>query len=249
MKGTGSEDRLNFDDLFGLLLFVVFIALPALSRLAGSKKKGGGASPGQGGPTTGRPTGPTPTASTARPASTGPGGGMATSASGGDELERRLAEARERVRRALEGPGGSSSSAPASGGSQSSARPAPVSQSTARPATARPSGARPAPVRRTAFVSTDRDDGLLSTPLEPSAAGGLGRSAPRKRSAPFAEAPALQIERPGSRPRSSTRDERSSSAFPTDPETVRSALIWHQVLGEPRARRPRGGRPSTLRSR
>lgn len=231
---------MSFDDLFGLLLFVIFIALPALSRMAGSKKKGGGAAPGQGGPTTGRTVGRTTTASTARPAPSAPAGGTATTAGGGDELERRLAAARERVRRALEGPGGSSS-APASGGSQAPARPATVA----------PTAARPSPVRRTAFVSTDRDDGLLSTPLDPSAAGGLGRgrAAPRTRPAPFSEAPALQVERPGSRPRSSTPDARGSAAFATDPETVRSALIWHQVLGEPRARRPLGGRPSTLRSR
>ncbi len=222
---------MSFDDLFGLLLFVVFIALPALSRMARSKKTGGGASPGQGAPGApgqgvpgqGAPaTGRTPTASTA---------------SGGDELERRLAEARERVRRALDGPGGSSSS-PASGGSTSPARPAPVAQTTARPI----------PVRRTAFVSKDRDDGLLNTPLDPSAAGGLGRgrAAPRTRPAPFSEAPALQVERPGVRSRTGAR---ASVTFATDPETVRSALIWHQVLGEPRARRPLGGRSSTLRSR
>jgi hypothetical protein len=106
-------------------------------------------------------------------------------------------------------------------------------------------------VRRTAFVSTDRDDGLLSTPLDPRAVGGLGRerATARTRPAPFAEAPALQVERPGARTRSGPRDSGATAAFATDPETVRSALIWHQVLGEPRARRPLGGRPSTLRSR
>ncbi len=233
---------MSFDDLFGLLLFVIFIALPALSRLAGSKQKGGGAAPGQGGPATGRTAGRPPTASTARPGPSAPGGGTATTAGGGDELERRLAEARERVRRALEGPGGSSN-APASGGSSS--------QAPARPAPSAQTAPRPTPARRTAFVSTDRDDGLLSTPLDPSAAGGLGRgrAAPRTRPAPFAEAPALQVERPGGRPRTGTGAERVGAAFATDPETVRSALIWHQVLGEPRARRPLGGRPSTLRSR
>ena len=222
---------MSFDDLFGLLLFVVFIALPALSRMAGSKKPGGGAAPGKGAPT----TGPTPTASTAGPAAPAPGGRTATTAGGGDELERRLAEARERVRRALEGPGGASS---VPGGSQTPTRPAPVAKTTTRPT----------PPRRTEFVSRDRDDGLLSTPLDPSAAGGLGRerAGARTRPAPFAEAPALQIERPGARSRSGTR---ASAAFATDPETVRSALIWHQVLGEPRARRPLGGRSSTLRSR
>ncbi len=231
---------MSFDDLFGLLLFVVFIALPALSRMAG-KKKGGGASPGQGGPTpgptTGRTPGRTPTASTARPAASGSGGGTASTAGGGDELERRLAEARERVRRALEGPGGSSSK-PASSTAQAPARPA----STAPQAPAR---------RRGAFVSTDRDDGLLSTPLDPSVAGGLGRgrAAPRAKTTRFDEAPALQVERPGSKPRSAKGGARASATFATDPETVRSALIWHQVLGEPRARRPLGGRPSTLRSR
>jgi hypothetical protein len=234
---------LNFDDLFGLLLFVVFIALPALSRMAGSKKPGGGASPGQGAPTQGTPTqGRTSTASTARPSSPTPGAGTATTAGGGDELERRLAEARERVRRALEGPG-SSSSTPASGGAPSARRPTAPAQAAARP--------KP-PQRRGQFVSKDRDDGLLSTPLDPNAVGMLGgrdRAAPRAKSTRFAEAPALQIERPGARDRSGPRAGRTTGAFATDPETIRAAIVWHQILGEPRARRPLGGRPSTLRSR
>ena len=226
---------MSFDDLFGLLLFVVFIALPALSRMTRSKKPGGGTAPRPGAPATGQ----RPSASTARPASPTPAGGTAT-AGGGDELERRLAEARERVRRALEGPSGSSSS-PASGGSSAPAR----------PTAGAPTPARPTPVRRTAFVSTDRDDGLLSTPLAPSAVGMLGpeRTTPRRRPTAFSEAPALQVERPGVRSRSGPREGRKATAFATDPESVRSAIIWHQVLGEPRARRPLGGRPSTLRSR
>ena len=226
---------MSFDDLFGLLLFVLFIALPALSRMTRSKKPSGGTPTRPGAPATGRGA----TASTARPGAPAPAGGT-TSAGGGDELERRLAEARERVQRALGGPSGSSSG-PASGGSRAPAGPTAVA----------PAPARPTPVRRTAFVSTDRDDGLLSTPLDPRAVGGLGpeRTTPRRRPAPFAEAPALQVERRGGRSRSEPRDDRRAATFATDPETVRSAIIWHQVLGEPRARRPLGGRPSTLRSR
>jgi hypothetical protein len=120
----------------------------------------------------------------------------------------------------------------------------------ARPTPRPPTSARQAPVRRSgAFVSSDRDDGKLSTPLDPAAVGTLGRERAAARGAParFTEAPALQVERPGAR--TGPRAARATATFATDPETIRSAIIWHQVLGEPRARRPLGGRPSTLRSR
>jgi hypothetical protein len=234
---------LSFDDLFGLLLFVVFIALPALSRMTG-KRRGGGASPTPGAPATGRTT----TAST-RPSASAPGGGGATAVPANDELERRLAEARERVRQAVEGQGRASNAPTAGSGSGPAARPPAAAP---RPAAQRPPASAPgsqAQRPRGKFVSADRDDGLLSTPLDPAAIGMLG---PKRAPAPvrttrFAEAPALQVERPGSG--LAARSGRVPGTFATDPDTIRNAIVWHQVLGEPRARRPLGGRPSTLRSR
>jgi hypothetical protein len=236
---------LSFDDLFALILFVVFIAMPALSRLARSRQQGPGAPPGA----PGRPPVPgTGRASTAAgPATTRRSGPSSDPTS---ELEQRLAEARERVRRAM---GGDASTSPAPSGQATppTAAGRPASAPAARPA---PAPARPTPFGRR-LVAGDRDDGLLSTPLASADVASLGRerpagprTAPRAapRSTRFAEAPALQVERPVRAGRAAVP---TTAGFPTDPQTVRSALIWHQVLGEPRARRPLGGRSSTLRSR
>ncbi|MDF1523004.1 MAG: hypothetical protein P1P87_09325, partial [Trueperaceae bacterium] len=156
------------------------------------------------------------------------------------ELEQRLAEARERVRRAM---GGDASASTRPSGSVT------PPTATARPAAA--PAARPALFGGRRLVAGDRDDGLLSTPLASADVASLGRerpaaTRPTSRSTRFAESPALQVERPVRAGRAAVP---TIAGFPTDPATVRSALIWHQVLGEPRARRPLGGRSSTLRSR
>lgn len=216
---------MSFDDLFGLLLFLVFIVLPALSRMAGKGKQTppGGPRP----PATGRATGgPAPTAST----STAGAGGRPATAPPADDLERMLAEARERVRRAMEGPGSS----------------APTQPSASAPASAPSPPPRPRPT-----LVRDRDDGLLSTPLDPALTATLGRERPKPRvdlrsgRVASEQAPALQVER-------LVRGEgrrASAPVFATDPSSIASAIVWHQVLGEPRARRPLGGPSSTLRSR
>jgi hypothetical protein len=146
--------------------------------------------------------------------------------------------------------------AAASSGPTSASATAPTApgRSTAAPATRAAPPPRATPFGRR-LVAGDRDDGLLSTPLSSADVASLGRERPATpRPAPrpgaratrFDEAPALQVERPV---RAGRVGVARTEAFPTDPETVRSALIWHQVLGEPRARRPLGGRSSTLRSR
>jgi hypothetical protein len=172
-----------------------------------------------------------------------------------DELERRLSDS---PRARAPGGGGSGSAratAPTAGGA------APGCPRRARSAAATPSrGPRPpasaAQYRRRSrprgkFVSADRDDGLLSTPLDPAAIGMLGpkRAPAPVRTTPFARSAGAPGRTPGVRCSPPASGRRACEPSPPIPTPSATPSIWHQVLGEPRARRPLGGRPSTLRSR
>jgi hypothetical protein len=86
---------LSFDDLFSLLILVIFIGIPLLNRMRGSGRPTpppgrpmGAPQPGQGRPV----AGPGPTAAGPRPTD---------GEDDGDEFFRRLEEARRRVREAM----------------------------------------------------------------------------------------------------------------------------------------------------
>jgi hypothetical protein len=234
---------LSFGDLLGLLLFIVFIILPAVGRMQrrgpGVPPPGVPRAPGQGASGQGAPGGaPAPGRTTAgQPRTTAqPGDRPFPPLDDDDELARRLAEARERVRRAMGDRGGQA---------QASGSPTPP-----RPTVGGPGDPRLRPPRP--LVSPDRDDGLLRTPIP--AAEPLPRTPrparpPRPPMAPrstmaardlSSEAPAVKIERldeSAGRP----RPVRQILSF--DDGSVRDGLVWHQVLSAPRARRRLGGGP------
>jgi hypothetical protein len=238
---------LSFGDLLGLLLFLVFIILPALNRRqrqgqVGRPPPGQPRAPGQGAP--GRPAAPPASASTRPQADV-------TFPPGDDDLARRLEEARERVRRAMGAPS-STAAPPSAGAPPSAARPSSLgtpSSSTAptppRPTVGGPGDPRTRPYRP--LVAADRDDGLLGTPL-PAREALAGRPRPPVR-APRAtmsardlraEAPAVEVERLDV---PVVRRFAVSEVLSFDAGSVRDGLVWHQVLGAPRARRRVGGGP------
>jgi hypothetical protein len=220
---------LSFGDLLGLLLFIVFIVLPAVSR---RQRRGPGAppprAPGPGAP--GRVPTAQPRASTAQPADR-----PFPPLDDDDDLARRLAEARERVRQAMGDRAG-----------QASAGGAPTPP---RPTVGGPGDPRLRPPRP--LVSPDRDDGLLGTPLAPVAAAPRAPRLERPPRPPLAarstmaardlssRAPAVEVERLDDA--AVRRAVRPVLAF--DEGSVRDGLVWHQVLSAPRARRRLGGGP------
>jgi hypothetical protein len=221
---------LSFDDLLALLLFVAFIALPALSRLA--RSRGGSQGPGTP-PPGGRPTTPPVPGPDRGRTQADPAASTTVRQDPDAELERRLAEARARVQQAMQGP-----SAP---------RPSPP---VARPTTPalRPSSTVAGPVPRGTglMTSVDRDDGLLSTPLDASAAASLGRKRREESRQRLADAPALEVER-AVKPDAGREPQRVWLA--TDRRSLVQGIVWNQVLNEPRSRAPLGGTKSTRRSR
>lgn len=87
---------MSFDDLFGLLVFALFVGVPVLNRVFG--RRGGSAAPSR---RPGRPTPQAPRRETPRPLA----GDASRPAPAGtdDDLQRRLEEARRRVRETLAG--------------------------------------------------------------------------------------------------------------------------------------------------
>jgi len=251
---------LSFGDLLVLLLFVLFVALPAISRSQQQRRGGGlpGTPPRAPGPRPGTP-GRTAAPTAPRPTAGGPASGsgpMAFPPPQDDDLTRRLAEARERVRQAMERRGGAAST------SRPTQLPADDPRVRARgplvggppPGTILGSRERP----RGTLVSGDRDDGLLGTPFPSDARAAAPERPPRPaaRERPQravsearaavaardlrAEAPRLEIERLDER---SGRRAEPAVLLAFDTDSVREGLVWHQVLSAPRARRRLGGGP------
>lgn len=247
---------MSLDDLLPGLLFILFVVMPIISRLR------------RGGSSTGTPTGqpaprPPRPAGQAGPNPPGGQGAYGPPVTGPDEdergqvlvldpeqeLARRLAEARERVQRAM-----ASASRPA-GGAQPAPQPptppvvaAPRSLVSAPPTTVG-GGVPPHQRRHTPLVRSDRDDGLLSTPLEPlnrpAAPRQQGRRTPPLRERTRAgQSDALKVEHL-SKPYQTTR-EAGRPAWLAD-ENIRQGFIWHQVLGESKARQRMRSGPSLRR--
>jgi hypothetical protein len=237
---------LSFGDLLGLLLFLVFIILPAINRMQrrgpGVPPPGAPRVPAPGAP--GRPAGQGTTAQQRTTAQTQPTDRPFPPLDEDDDLARRLAEARERVRQAMGQRGGQAQA----GGTAQAGGQAPTPP---RPTIGGPGDPRTRPPRP--LVSPGRDDGLLGTPLpaaEPAAARSPRPMRPQRppiaaRSTMAArdlssEAPAVRIERldDGTVPRAALRQ-----ILSFDANSVRDGLVWHQVLSAPRARRRVGGGP------
>ncbi len=163
------------------------------------------------------------------------------------ELARRLAEARDRVQRAM-----ASASGRPTGGAQP-APPAPTVNAPPRSLVSAPpstvGGGVPPDLRRhMPLVRTDRDDGLLSTPLEqlnrPVVARPKGRRAPLRESTRSERSDALQVEHLN-RPDQLTMA-RGRPVW-LEEENIRQGFIWHQVLGESKARQRMRSGPSPRR--
>jgi hypothetical protein len=245
---------LSFDDIFGLLIIVIFIGLPLLNRLRGAPPPGG-RPPGAPGP--GRPVDPR----TGAPGRPGPaaGGPAATTTRERDdddrraehdpmdELSRRLEEARRRVRDAMGEVGEPQRERPLvtepSRGQtiMSAGMPSGTVGGAPRPPMAPPSPA-PASVRR------------VSTPTPPAK---VKRTGTGRRPPGFAKpTPALEVERTGGRGAAGSPRERSQKdrahrdaaiLMSMDAASVRKGLLWHMILGEPAAfgrGRLRSPRPS-----
>jgi hypothetical protein len=260
---------LSFGDLLVLLLFVVFVILPSITK---AQQRRGGAPPTPGRPATRPGTGPRPGAPTA-------GGGQAStrgfgeSDAGGrdtatfppiddDDLAKRLADARERVQRAMEQRGAPAvpvappddpkarAGAPLVSGAPRTIGGAPVGSGVDPRARARgplvSGGARTlsgAPVG-SGYDPRDRARAPLVGAERPRAAvTDRSRTAGALQAARDlrANAPQLEIERlAGGVERGSVR---GGGILRLDEASVRSGLLWHQVLGAPRARRRVGGGP------
>jgi len=232
---------LNLGDLLGLILFVVFFVLPAISRLQRRNPGAPAAPPGR---TMGTPTGrgASEGADTAPPPAFPP--------LEDDDLARRLQEARERVRQAMaERQAGS-----AGAGTSTPSTPRPVPPPKAAPAPKAPTAYRPIasrssptvggggdPRTRAArpLVGANLDDGLLGTPLPVAAAA----PAPRPRGIARdlrARAPQVEVQRLEER---AGQPALGGVVLPLDARGIRDGFVWHQVLGAPRARRRLGGGP------
>jgi hypothetical protein len=246
---------LSFDDIFGLLIIVIFIGLPLLNRLRGAPPPGG-RPPGAPGP--GRPVDPR----TGAPGRPGPatGGPAATTTRERDddrraeqdpmdELSRRLEEARRRVRDAMGEVGEPQRDRPLvtepSRGQtiMSAGIPSGTAGGSPRPPTTSPLTPPPASVRR------------VSTPTPPAK---VKRTGTGRRPPGFAKpTPALEVERPGTgrgaagSPRERSQRDRAHrdavALMAMDGASVRKGLLWHMILGEPAAfgrGRLRSPRPS-----
>ena len=260
---------MSFGDLLVLLLFVVFVILPSITK-AQQRRAGGPRTPGRtaAGSGDGDPS-RAPTTS-GDPASTR---GLGESAAGGrdtstfppiedDDLAKRLAEARARVQRAMEQRGAPAvpvappddprvrAAAPLVSGTAQTIGGAPVGSGFDPRARARgplvSGGARTlsgAPVgsgydprvrARAPLFGGERSGAAMAdrSPRE-SRAGGVPSARDLR-----ADAPRLEVERLSGAARGAP-----GGALSLDADSVRSGLIWHQVLGAPRARRRVGGGP------
>lgn len=245
---------MSLDDLLPGLLFILFVVMPIISRF----RKGGsstGTPTGQPAPRPPRPVGQAgPAAPTGQgqygPPIAGPGDeerGQVLVLDPEQELARRLAEARDRVQRAM----ASASSRPAAGAQPVPPAPTVITQPrslvSAPPSTV--GGGVPPHLRRhTPLVRSDRDDGLLSTPLEPVnrpvAPRPTGRRTPLRERARSDQSAALQVEHLGG-----PIQVAKGRGVPTwlEEENIRQGFIWHQVLGESKARQRMRSGPSPRR--
>jgi len=262
---------LSFGDLLVLLLFVVFVILPSITK-AQQRRSGGPRTPGRpaAGPGDGAPD-QSPMAG-GDAASTR---GLGESAAGGretstfppiedDDLAKRLAEARARVQRAMEQRGAPAvpvapaedprarAAAPLVSGTARTIGGAPVGSGFDPRARARgplvSGGARTlsgAPVgsgydprvrARAPLFGGERSGAAMAdrSPRE-SKAGGVPAARDLR-----ANAPSLEVERLSGATRGGGA---AGGPLSLDADAVRSGLIWHQVLGAPRARRRVGGGP------
>ena len=258
---------MSFGDLLVLLLFVLFVVLPSIQK---AQRRGGGAPGGPVRPGTTRPGRSTPTDAPGDPATASSRDAFPPLEE--DELARRLAEARERVRQAAAGAAGPA----ASTASPSGGRAAPVQDPRARaaaplvrspppgPPAVDPRARARAPLVRSSptapavdprararapLVPGDRDDGLLATPLPPKAAL-APRPTPTPRLRPAsardlrAEAPPVEVERLAGRVAPTPA---VAALVRLAAASIRPGLRGHPVLGAPRARRRLGGGPSPER--
>lgn len=258
---------MSFGDLLVLLLFVVFVILPSITK---AQQRRGGVPPTPGRPAT-RPGGGAPSRAPTAGGDPASSRGFGESSAGGpdtatfppiddDDLAKRLADARARVQRAMEQRGGPAvpvappddpraragaplvSGAPRTiGGSQvgsgvdprARAR-GPLVSGSARTLSGAPVGS--------GFDPRDRAraplfGGATLAERAQRAASAADGPAPRDLRA---NAPQLEVERlPGAAKLSVGR----RGALRLDADAVLSGIVWHQVLGAPRARRRVGGGP------
>ncbi len=227
---------MNLGDLLGLILFVVFFILPAISRM---QRRSPGAPPAQPGRPEGTPTG------RGAAADPDPAGQPDFPPLEDDDLARRLQEARERVRQAMaERQAGPSSSGPAAPPVPMAAPPRTAPPAPYRPTVARPSpsvGGGTDPRARAArpLVSANLDDGLLGTPLP--TPGAVAPPRPRAVAHDLrARAPQVEVQRLDA---PAVGSGSGGVVLPLDARSIRDGFVWHQVLGAPRARRRLGGGP------
>jgi hypothetical protein len=254
---------LSFGDLLVLLLFVVFVILPSITRQQQQRRGGAPGAPGRppARPRTGSPTGlpsaggdPASTRGPA-PSTAGEGGTAPFPPIDDDDLARRLAEARARVQRAMEQRGAPAvpvappddpraragaplvsgaprtiSGAPIGSGFDPRARArGPLVSGGARTLSGAPVGSGGAPGDRMPSPFLGREGRRTTTPDDGPSPRDLRANAPR-----------LEVERlAGSVERRAVRQ----GALRFDADAVFAGIVWHQVLGAPRARRRVGGGP------
>ena len=262
---------MSFGDLLVLLLFVVFVILPSITKA--QQRRGGApgtpgrppARPGTGAPA-GAPSGDGgPSSARGRGAAESAGGGPDTAAFppiDDDDLARRLADARARVQRAMQQRGAPAvpvappddpraragaplasgaprtiSGAPVGSGLDPRARAlGPLVSGGARTLSGAPVGSAYDPRDRARAPLFGGERGGATLAERAQRAAGDGPVARDLR----ANAPQLEVERLGG---GVERSAGRSSALRFDADGVVSGIVWHQVLGAPRARRRVGGGP------
>ena len=249
---------MSLGDLLVLVLFVVFVILPSITR-SQQQRRGGARGRPPARPRAGTPTG-APSAGGDPSATRGPSqptaGERDTAAFppiDDDDLARRLAEARARVQRAMQqrgapavpvaAPDDPRAGAPLVSGAPRTISGAPVGSGFdprtraggplvsggARTLSGAPVGAGGAPRGRMPSPFLGREGRSTTTP-------DAGPSPRDLR----ANAPQLEVERlVGPMERRTVRP----GAVRFDDDGVLSGIVWHQVLGAPRARRRVGGGP------
>ncbi len=255
---------MSFGDLLVLLLFVVFVILPSITRSQQQRRGGAPGTPGRppARPRTGTSTG-LPSAGGDPPSSRGatqPTAAERDTAAfppiDDDDLARRLAEARARVQRAMQQRG--APAVPVAPPDDPRARAgAPLVSGAPRTISGAPVGSGFDPRVRTrgplvsggARTLSGAPVGSMGAPRDRMPTPFLGRegrrtTTPEDGPAPRdlrANAPQLEVERlAGSVER---RTVEGAGALRLDGDAVRSGIVWHQVLGAPRARRRVGGGP------
>ncbi|MFO8151037.1 MAG: hypothetical protein R6T93_12180 [Trueperaceae bacterium] len=266
---------MSFGDLLVLLLFVVFVILPSITRSQQQRRGGAPGTPGRppARPRTGAPSGApegAPAAGGAPPSArrsaepTARGGDTATFPPiDDDDLARRLAEARARVQRAMQQRGAPATpvapaddpraraGAPLVSGAPKTIGGTPVGAGVdprtrargqlvsggARTLSGAPVGSGHDPRGRARAPLFGGERGATLAERAQRAAEAAGGVPPRDLRA---NAPQLEVERltgGGERPAG------RHGTLRFDADAVLSGIVWHQVLGAPRARRRVGGGP------